>query len=397
MSNGVGISSSQAERIAERAASRVESRLERKINSVARDVSGLERKMNEVRQQVRQLDNRLTAVEREMGKVADAISNMGQNLARKLEGVEQATTASKRVNEAILASNAAGFAATNKATTSIGNQITTSVDHNTSALVETEYLRLYNEARSPIRKIQRFGREVDDRFTAAVEGVHKNRELYDIHFQQIIDGYREKLGVIGAHIYRVLEQDFEPTIGLHLTIPPSVYRELPEYVDRARVHERERQLDQDLDQLYEHNLLPKLNMADDFERALEERHGLERVPAFQRADVPITLVFDTQGHTAVHTGEKVDRARSGGAGVHFGFRRDDRYDGIREHVQEGLGEIGRALSLRQLTTNERAWLTKTLTKMAADGLFEQELLQGYLDYLDKFGLQVAVPSSQGAQ
>jgi hypothetical protein len=56
-------------------------------------------------------------------------------------------------------------------------------------------------------------------------------------------------------------------------------------------------------------------------------------------------------------------------------------------------EITKAVQLRPLKPDEIARMKQALQVLAQGGAFDPQLLQGYFDYLDEFGLEAIVDNS----
>ena len=108
-----------------------------------------------------------------MANIEKAIDRMAGDMAKRLEKLSSQSTK-------LMAANAAGFTAVAGMTKKVDSSVQAvegSVAKNTSALARMEYLRLYNEAKAPARRIEMFSEEIEQRFQQAVLNVHLNREL----------------------------------------------------------------------------------------------------------------------------------------------------------------------------------------------------------------------------
>lgn len=375
MSEG-GISAGQAQSIANAAASSVRSELLPKIRSV---------------------ENQVEKLRAEMSKIAGAIESMTSQLGGKLDKLNSNTKnqvdisrGNASTNGKILMANAAGFTANVVANNEIRkstDEVNGSVGRNTSALVEMEYLRLYNEARSPMRFVAQFSNEIESRFEKAVENVYLNRELYDEHFGRIFDESENKVRTIGEHIFKVLEEDFIPTVEQRLKIPRSAYQQLAMAVDAKRVQERSRQLDADLATLYEDTLTPLLDMHHEFEMELAAKYAVEAKVSNEDILVPLALTIDAGGAADVVVGKRMEGAPDRDDGLNYHLVDDDRYDELRAVLKSAESAMAKRVKPRDLSGDDETLLLSTLERLASEGRISADLLPGYRDYLENFGLR----------
>jgi len=190
MSNGGGISASQVRAIAESAARSAANGVR---NELGPRISQVESEINRLRREMSEIANAISRMSSEMQSELKSIHSVGRKQLELGQGQLAAQRDTARTSTEILTANVAGFSSSVLAT----NKTTDAANRNTSALVEVEYLRLYNEARAPLRFIEEFGREIDERFAKGVEGVHIIRELYDEHFRRILQESDHKVRTIG--------------------------------------------------------------------------------------------------------------------------------------------------------------------------------------------------------
>jgi hypothetical protein len=332
-----------------------------------------------------------------MSKIANSIDQMTKNLGGKLDRLDQNTKNQVKISQGnastngkILAANAAGFTANVVANNEIRkstNEVNSSVGRNTSALVEMEYLRLYNEARAPMRFVDQFSNEIESRFEKAVESVYLNRELYDEHFGRIFDESENKVRTIGEHIFKVLEEDFIPTVEQRLKIPRSAYQQLAMAVDAKRVQERSRQLDADLATLYDNTLVPLLDMHHEFEMELAAEYAVEAKVSNEDILIPAGITIDAGGGADVMVGQRIEGAPDRSDGLNYRLVDDDRYEELRTVLESAESSMASHVKPRDLSADDEALLMETLERLSSEGRINADLLPGYQDYLKNFGLR----------
>lgn len=238
-----------------------------------------------------------------MARTAEAVVESARLLARKLDEVRSSVDARgnevvdriESTNTQLLAANA-GILATNgsillhkQSTEKQFARTKALISKQTSAVVQMECIRAYNEAVALRAKALAFAEEIDDQFDKAVEGVFINRILYDKHFQAIHEEYDAKVRTIGEHIFAIWENDLRPAEHC-AQVPHSAFQQLALEVDLERLARRSAQLDQDLEIVFDRSLEPRLDMDRAFERALSSTYG-QPTPAADGTCAAVAAVF----------------------------------------------------------------------------------------------------------
>lgn len=353
---------------------------------------------NKLAPRISQVESELNRLRREMSEIANAIARMSSEVQSELKSIHHlnerqlelgthqldAQRSTARTTGEILTTNVAGFTSTVLAS----NRSTDATNRGTDALVEVEYLRLYNEARAPMRFIEDFGAEIDERFTKGVEGVHINRELYDQHFRRIHQESDNKVRTIGEHIFRILEEDFEPTVQHRLNVPKSSYQALALEVDARRVDERSRQLDADLRDMFEDCMTPLLEMHHRFETVLAAEHAIDATGNQGELLIPAVIEIAADGSCAARVGCRLERAPQGESGLRFTLVEDGRYAPVRDALRRACDSLPDRLRTRPMSDDEKEDLMAALEKLADEGRIDASLLPGYQEYLDHYGLDL---------
>lgn len=387
MSNG--ISEGQARNIAQRAADSA--------------VAPLKSDITNLKSEQRTLARRIGQLEDEMAKIASSIKEMQRALVQSLSALQDRVEATNKTTKALIVANESGFQRTLSATKtgfertlSATQQVDEAVTRNTGALVEMEYLRLYGEAQAPLRFIESFAEEIDDRFAKAIEDVYLNRELYNQHFDRIYDEYDAKIRSIGEHIFELLENDFEPIVERSQQVPQLEYAKLSLEVDEVQVAVRSQLLDDALESLKQTSLQPLLGAEQALTETLDGDHDLGRdsdIAPRATVLVPVTVaishdgkVMDSTMNDPDHQGKDLDSARDGISPLdNFNELLTDRTEHLQRH------RVPR-------TAEELASLKENLQALAALGYVEERLLPGYYRMLDTYGLdKLSLRPSRGAQ
>lgn len=341
---------------------------------------------------IERLDSRVSELEAEMGRVANAIEAMNAQLSRGLQEVSnQVATLNGVANEQLAAQNktiertdlvlgatTAGFAATTIATNSVGGK----VERGTVAAAELEYLRQYNDARAPLQQIKEFSGEIVERFSAALESVAMNRMLYDEHFSRIELELDKKMRTVGEHIYRVVEQDFEPAVAKRVAIPRMAYHEAALTADVARTRSRSKELEADLGTTFVETVQPLLSMQADLEATLASRYAIDGAKPGTLA-LPFDVVCG--GAPAwVACGSDLTLAEGS-----LAVQDDPRLAPVVGGLRQNADALAQSIELRDMDDTEHTQLVEALRSLAASGRIDPALLPGYEEALTERRLRVA--------
>jgi hypothetical protein len=231
-----------------------------------------------------------------MARTENAVREGARLIAQKLDQihsmvdgrVESTTNHLLAANAGIVAANAS-ILLHKSSTEEQFSQTKSLISKQTSAVVQMECIRAYNEAVALRAKAIAFTSEIDDQFDKAVEGVFINRILYDKHFQAIHEEYDSKVRTIGEHIFAIWENDLQPA-EQSAKVPHSAFQQLALEVDLERLARRSAQLDQDLEVVFEKSLEPRLDMDRSFERALSSTYG-QPSPAADGTRAAVAAIF----------------------------------------------------------------------------------------------------------
>jgi hypothetical protein len=337
-----------------------------------------------------------------MAQVAQAINRAADQLSRQIVQLEgSVNSGAKHVGDQIDDSNKllggviAGVAATTlavgqhkDATIAQFGETKAIVTKQTSAVVQMEMIRAYNEAVALRAKVDAFTEEIDERFDKAIEGVFINRILYDKHFQAIYSEYDNKIRTIGEHIFAIWEQDLLPA-ETAAKVPHSQYQNLAIEVDLERLARRSAQLDQDLEVIFESALGPRLDLDRAFERALSAKYGVDNpAPDGSRAAIAGIYLGGSGGRRRVIADALAEPARANGDGV--SMRSAGAFTAFSEAAaaSEVAERIGRAASKRAISDGELAQLREAIGRLVDRGLVPADLMPGIDAYLAKVSLQI---------
>ncbi len=383
---------------------------------VRSEVAPLRGAVGQLENAVGQLNNRMNRLEAEMASIENAIHKMANNLGSKLEGLQQATRAGLETNAEHLRlandrlrsventtreglennqrSTREGLAIATAATLDVKSEVnfnTVSVERGTTAQIQMEFLRIHAEGQSAARRIIGFATEVDERFNKSLESVTLNRQLYDKHFESIYNEYDNKMRTIGEHIYRIIDEDFEPIVQTPLGVPRIEYQELALAVDTERVEARSSQLDANLAEIRDQLLTPLIALHTNFEADLKSRFGLDRAtPVGEELLIPAAVVVDADAKVEVLV-DMTLRKKSNDA-VRISLVKRDRLPAISSQLSAGgtSKTLAGQLAWRSLDSVELTGLSTAIRELQTEGLLEEEYTRDLLTYLQTCGLRVSV-------
>jgi hypothetical protein len=367
----------------------------------------VESKVSPLRSAISELNSRVSNLEAELSRLGYAVERMSDLLAQKLDQVnstqhalvEAQRTTHRMTHEQFVAANTqlqgiektsiAGFTATHLGLKDVNGSVVQMV----TATAQMEVIKTINDAREPLEKLKGFAAEIDERFGKAVENVYLVRGQYDQLLATQMAEYDKKLHLIGEHIYAIYEQDFLERAEVPLMQPVRSFIELPLALDDARLGEREAALEGCLLEVTNTGLSPLLDLQRDLENQIARQYAAEETARVGEAAVPLDLCIYTpeaSRSTEVIAGARLEtRADRASSGHEPRFDIADRSDGMRRQLEPHGSRLQQMTDLRPITTQERDGLIRELQKMADGGELSPEVLQGYIDYLESFGLEVA--------
>lgn len=358
------------------------------------------------------LNNRIDQMEGEMANVEGAVNHLNHSLSARLDRLhdgneqlvrvqqttqqitlEQFTTANVQLN-LLKDESTTGFNRVVGGLGSVSQELDVvdgSVKQMSAAMVQMEVIRILNEAEDPLERAKRFNEEIEQRFAKAVENVYFVRSQYDQLIGTVMGEYSKKLRVIGDHIFAVYEQDFQQWAEVPLTTPPESPFELAMLVEDRKMEARSAALESNLEDLAATKVEPLLAAQRDFEHLLASGFAAPSASTFGDLLVPVDIALeDSDDHVRAWSAARVRQAhQAGGEGVHFDLVSDDCARPWIDKIEAGPRAVSEALPTRRLDDQEIGRLIDVLQDQAAQGLIDPELLPGYVEYLEQFGLEVA--------
>jgi Txe/YoeB family toxin of Txe-Axe toxin-antitoxin module len=266
-----------------------------------------------------------------------------------------------------------------------------SVKQMSAAIVQMEVIRILNEAEDPVDRTRRFATEIDERFAKAVENVYIIHGQYDKLSEDIRGEYQRKIRAIGEHIYSVYEDDFCACAEVPMMRPPDESLDVALLVEDAVLRARSEALDKNLEALGQDTLEPLLEAHQALEHDLAWRFAFEcpSMPEQVAIPVAVAVVHGTDGREVLGCAcACASRApNAGGPGIHYELVCGDAADATLRVLGEQSKALAKSLKSRKLRPEEIATLEQSLARLAEAGLVDPELLPGYHDYLELFGLE----------
>jgi len=379
--------------------------------------SEIDRKLGPLERDIKILDQRLDQLERDMANVEGAVREMHRGLQgelnqlrstnKELLDVQQQTkkiTLEQFVeaNTKLMTANAQ-IATTNNNLGVINDTSTrgfqtldVGIDRMAQALVQTEVIRLLYEAKEPTERVKTFACEIEERFAKTVESVFMVRSQYDQLLGTAMNEYDAKLRVIGEHIYRVLEDDFQKAAETPLAMPSGRTVELPLALDDLRLTERRTALEARFDKLGDDLIEPLLEAHRSLEHTLASQFTAPIEASGEEIALPAALRIGVSGGVEVLGSVRVDveSAPSGQRRVNL---KPVGEASTRAAIASRIEPVAARIKSVALTADQRETLKKTLERLGNEGRIDASLVGAYGHYLDMHGLEVVTKQEVKAQ
>lgn len=355
------------------------------------------------------LQHRLSELEQEMANVENAVREMHRGLVGGLDELKSGNAALLDVQQQTKKITLEQFVSTNAQLGAANVQLHTTnnnlgainqtslngfqtldvgIDRMAQALVQTEVIRLLHEAKEPTARVHAFAEEIEERFAKTIESVFLVRQQYDHLLGTAMTEYENKLRLIGEHIYEMKESHFEQFAEVPLCSAPGNAVELPLALDEQRLERRREALDSRFDKLGD-SLIEPLLMA---HRSLEHKLASEYTAAFETTGeevaLPVAVRIAADGRVEV-----LGR-------VAFSFNPELAQSerklamtavdepGAQAAMKARVEPIGGRLKTQTLNEAQLKSLKLALENLGSAGRIDPDLLPGYYEYLDRYGLEV---------
>lgn len=259
---------------------------------------------------------------------------------------------------------------------------------NTGAIGKMEALRLYNEAEAPLRAYRAQIDQVDSLREDTERNVSKVVGKYDQMLSDIVDVNKTNHHRIGAHIYRIVDEDFTPLnrqAQSRSTIQQ--FQQGNMELDAHRIVRRTEQLDNNLSTFHEEELIPRVKALNIFEGKMTERFGQPSVDHTGDIYIPTLAVYtcDTDKWELHNNVSLVEEEEFDG--VSFELHSDKAYREVKNRVRAHLPSTIKTITRTELGDAELEDVKAELVRLKEEGLITPEILKGYIDYIDNFGIE----------
>jgi hypothetical protein len=276
-------------------------------------VAPVERQVDRLESQVANLVKRVSHLEEELSAIGNAISRMHSDVVSSLKSGfssvsqeidqqrQEVVGQTKRVETAV----EIGLAATTAATAIVGKCVDTvgdKVDKGTMTSGELEYLRVFNDARAPLKQIEAFQLEIGERFKKSLESVGEERLRNDALFAKVTENLDRKMRTIGEHIFKIYEQDFAHAVAEPLALTRLECHEPALAIDDERIEARARALNLGLERAFQEVIEPLLEMQRRLEESLKSDVAIDGVEPGDFS-IPMNAVLTAEGIKLQHAPE----------------------------------------------------------------------------------------------
>jgi len=384
MSGGGGVSEGYVDRQIANAVAP----LQREINVLERHVQKLENEMANVEGAVREMNVGLRSDLHELKSGNAALLDVQQQ-TKKIT-LEQFVTTNAQLGAAnlqLVATNS-NLGTINDTSLRGFQTLDVGIDRMAQALVQTEVIRLLHEAKEPTERVQAFAEEIEQRFAKTVENVFLVRSQYDQLLGTAMTEYERKLKVIGEHIYQMYEDDFRQWAETPLCEPTGRIVELPLSLDEQRLDSRRAALESRFEKLGDNLIEPLLEA----HRTLEHTLATEYASALSAYDdelaIPVALRVNVDGKVEPLGRVRAEfNPRSSPQDRKVTLKPTDE-PGARAATSARVERVARQLKTVALGNEQLGHLKQTLERLGREGRIDADLVPGYVEYLDRFGLDV---------
>jgi uncharacterized coiled-coil protein SlyX len=346
----------------------------RTANSNSGKISKLEGRVGKLEGRMSKVESRLTSLESRVTTLENRVTEL-ENIVRDLIGEV------KRLQRNVVdGMNKVKVATDNVATQIVGNR---------TAMGKIEALRLFNEAEAPLNSYNDQMAQIKRKEFEAEMNISSTIESFDEKFDAALKQYDVLIKAHGSHIYQIEKEDFAGLQKeINRTIPLHQFQHGNLQVDAHRVDRRNEQLEGNLDEFKTNELDRRVNSMDIFDTQMEGQFAQNELKYDGDIYIPSVTVNVDEDSWEVFSNVRVNEEDED-EGVAFELVSDPSYAVVQSSIKKNLPKtLKSAGGAKDLSDSEEGALKAELRKMADQGLITEEILVGYLDYIDNFGVQV---------
>lgn len=351
----------------------------------------------------------LTQLENEMANVEGAVREMSNGLRSDLRDLKSGNASMLEVQQQTKKLTLEQFVATNVQLGQTNLQLSTTnsnlgtinhtseqgfrtldvgIDRMAQALVQTEVIRLLHEAKEPTERVHAFAEEIEQRFVKTVENVYLVRSQYDHLLGTSMGEYENKLRVIGEHIYQMYEDDFRQWAETPLCVPPGRAVELPLSLDEQRLDSRREALESRFAKLGDELIEPLLQAHRSLEHSLASQFASGLEVNGEELALPVAVRVTAGGELEVLGRVRTEfdpRLAPSERRVTLKALDDGEANAAKVIRVE---RVAKQLKTVRLAEEQLAQLKQALERLGGEGRIDPDLVPGYVEYLDTFGLEM---------
>lgn len=192
------------------------SRLESQVDSVHSNVQGIERSVAAVERQLSSLKQEVDSLSSDFGNLLNSINSSFKRFEESLGGLTDVT----RKGYESLSEKTEAVASRVTEVTEKTETVATKIDDSKKVTREglekvsggvavVDALKARQTSTESTIAIERWIKELDERYEAAQLAVNEKRQLFRIHFSETIDSFQKGMRVIADHISELIARDFD--------------------------------------------------------------------------------------------------------------------------------------------------------------------------------------------
>lgn len=302
------------------------------------------------------LENRMTSLEGIVKELLSQVVQLQQNVVRGMAEVKGAVQNSAARTEKV-------------------------VSKNTGAIASMEAYRLYNQAKKPVEIFEGQHDHLNGLYESALDNQVIEIEKSNTLIEEVLADARRNVEDFGSHIYDILRQDFAP-LEQRESSYTKILKKNNEEIDANRIHIRQSLLDKNIEE-FRGELDKRIEAKEVFTNQIKNNHELS-VNSTGDFFIPAVISNFDEQNWSIYCDSNIEQSKDETSQVTI--ESNPKYNDITNGIKSKITQTLAVSQKREATEKELVELKAALTELVQNNTITQELHQGYLDYLDAFGV-----------
>ena len=305
---------------------------------------------------VRLLEQRMSRLEGIVEKLLNQVIQLQQNVVKGMAEVKGAVQNSAARTEKV-------------------------VSKNTGAIASMEAFRLYNQAKKPVEKFEGQHDHLNGLYESAIDNQVIEIEKSNALIEEVLLDARRNVEDFGSHIYEILRQDFAP-LEQRESSYTKILKKNNEEIDANRIQSRQSLLDKNIEE-FRVELDKRIDAKEVFTNQIKNNHELD-VESTGDFFIPAVISNVDEQNWSIYCDSNIEQSKDETS--HVTIESNPKYNDITNGIKSKITQTLAVSQKRQATDNELADIKAALNELVKNNTITQELNQGYLDYLEAFGV-----------